>query len=111
MKIIFGAVYRRQNSDNRNDQHYHYYIPVAYKKDEVTRYKMVDTYMVRNPCWGNTNYEKKLWYLEQANCGETSWQIFFGHHNYYYQNYYNIDSLELNDTDWEMVADVFTMTS
>jgi hypothetical protein len=106
IKIIFGAVYRRRGGDSGNDQHYHYYIPVAYKKDETTKYRMVDTYMVQNPCWGNTDYAKKLWYLEQANCGETSWQIFAGHREYYYQNYYDIGSLELDDAYWEMIGDL-----
>lgn len=107
MNIIFGGIYRRRKDDNRNDQHYYYYIPVAYTtKDGVTKYKMVDTYMVRNPCWGKATFEQKIWYLEQANCGETSAQIFFGSAEYYYQNYYTIDSLELNDNDWELVADL-----
>jgi len=107
MKVIFGAVYRRRNDDSINDQHYYYYIPVArHKVGETIKYKMVDTYMVNNPCWGKVDYEKKLWYLEQANCGETSYQIFGGHFNYYYQNYYAIQSLELDDNDWEMVADL-----
>lgn len=104
--MIFGAVYRRKISDTVNDQHYYYYIPVACKINEAVKYGMVDTYMVRNPCWGQVGYAKKIWYLEQANCGETAYSIFTGSHDYYYKNYYNIGSLELDETVWEMVADL-----
>jgi len=105
MKAIFGAIYRRLN-DSRNEQHYYLYIPVAYVKDGTTRYKMVDTYEIPNPCWADESYEKKLWYLEQANCGETSAKIFYGPNDYYYQNYYELNSLELDDSVWKLVADL-----
>ena len=106
MKVIFGAVYRKIH-DTNNDQHYHHYIPVAHKtEDGVIKYKMVDTYMIGNPCWGKTGYDKKIWFLEQANCGETSWKIYYGSSGYYYQNYYTIDSLELNENEWELIADL-----
>lgn len=107
MKVIFGAVYRRKTNDSHNDQHYYCYIPVAYKtEDGVIKYKMVDTYMIRNTCWADTSYDKKIWFLEQANCGETSSKIYYDHRNYYYQNYYTIDSLELNEDEWELIADL-----
>ena len=106
MKVIFGAVYRKIQ-DTNNDQHYHRYIPVAYKtEDGVIKYKMVDTYVIDKTYYGKVDYEKKIWYLEQANCGETSYRIYHSHHNYYYQNYYCIDSLELNEDEWELIADL-----
>ena len=109
MKIIFGAVYRRRNCDNRNDQHYYCYIPVAIKdKNGTLSYRMVDTYETPRPSSrvNETEYETKIRFLEQANCGETSWSIFYGSSNYYYQNHYSLNSLELDENEWEMIADL-----
>lgn len=106
MKAIFGAVYRKMH-DTNNDQHYYVYIPVAYKtEDGVIKYKMVDTYVIDKPYYDKADYEKKIWFLEQANCGETSYKIYHSHRNYYYQNYYAIASLELNEDEWELIADL-----
>ena len=107
MKIIFGGVYKRKRFDTRNEQHYYIYIPVAYKlQDGSIRYRMVDTHVINNPCWGKANMEKRIWYLEQANCGETSYRIYYGPSNYYYQNYYNLSSDELDENDWELLGDL-----
>lgn len=114
MKMIFGGIYRRKRAtyDSLNNQRYDYYIPAAYKDPDSgeVKYKMVDTYMISRPCWGKlddrTDMEKRLWYLEQANCGETSWKIFFGHRDYYYQNIVNLASDELNEEYWELIADL-----
>lgn len=108
-KMIFGAVYRRKHYDRPNDQHYHIYIPVAYKdKNGIVLYRMVDTYEVKRPSSkvGETEYDTKIKFLEQAYLGESSWNIFYGPSDYYYQNYYNIGSDELNDNDWELIADL-----
>lgn len=108
-KMIFGAIYRRKHNDKPNDQHYHIYIPVAYKdKDGIVQYRMVDTYEVKRPRSkvGETEYDTKIKFLEQAYLGESSWNIFYGPCDYYYQNYYNIDSDELNDKEWELIADL-----
>lgn len=110
MKVIFGGIYRNKKNYiycDGNDQHYGYWIPAAAKdKDGSISYKMVDTYMVDNPCWGKVGMDKRLWYLEQANCGETSWQIYNGHKNYYYQNVVFLKSDELNENEWELIADL-----
>lgn len=112
MKMIFGGIYRKKYGRIYNDQQYGFYVPVAYKdKDDNIKYRMVDTYMIPNPCWGKINMEKRIWFLEQANCGETSWKIFFGPDNYYYKNYENIGSDELNEETWELVADLHDFTS
>lgn len=108
-KMIFGAVYRRKYNDKPNDQHYHIYIPVARKnKDGVIQYRMVDTYEVKQPSSkvGETEYDTKIRFLEQGCLGESSWNIFYGPSGYYYQNYYNIGSDELNDSEWELIADL-----
>lgn len=109
MKMIFGGIYERKNRcySDLNSQRYDIYIPAAYKdKDGEIMYKMVDTYMVRNPCWGKVDMEKRLWFLEQANCGETSWEIFFGHNDYFYQNIVKLPTDELDEKDWELIADL-----
>lgn len=109
MKAIFGAVYRKIH-DTNNDQHYHRYIPVAIKEnDGIIKYRMVDTYMISSPLFMSTletEYDRKIWFLEQANCGETSWGIFYGPSGYYYKNYYIISSLELDENEWELIADL-----
>lgn len=109
MKAIFGAVYRK-TYNNRNDQHYYYYIPVAIKENDGTiKYRMVDTYMIPRPSFMSTletEYDRKIWFLEQANCGEKSWEMFHGSSGYYYKNHYDIPSLELDENDWELIADL-----
>lgn len=107
MKMIFGAVYKRKVWDTRNDQHYYVYIPVAYKnKDGVIRYRMVDTYEAEKHYGTAKAMEDRIKYLEQANCGESSWGIYCGPSNYYYQNYYDLPSDELDEKDWEMLGDL-----
>lgn len=107
MKMIFGGVYKRKGYDTRNDQHYYIYIPVIYQDTNgVTRYRMVDTRVIDNPCWGKIDMEKRLWYLEQADRGETSYKIFHDVSGYYYQNYYNLSSDELDEKEWELLADL-----
>lgn len=109
--MIFGGIYRRKKATFSllNTQRYDYYIPVAYRKKEGApiQYKMTDTYMVPNPYLGNDiTIEKRLWFLEQANCGETSSKIFFGHGEYFYQNIVVLPSDELDEDEWELVADL-----
>lgn len=107
MKIIFGGVYKRKCNDTYNEQHYYIYIPVAYKnKDGVIRYRMVDTYEVERPFDAVRTMEDRIKYLEQANCGESSYAIYHGPSNYYYQNYYNLPNDELNEEEWELLADL-----
>lgn len=111
MKMIFGGIYRRKKGTFSflNKQRYDYYIPVAYreKEDAPIQYKMTDTYMVPNPYLGdNATIEKRLWFLEQANCGETSGKIFWGHGEYFYQNIVVLSSDELDEDEWELVADL-----
>ena len=107
MKMMFGGVYKRKWDDTHNDQHYYIYIPVIYKNDKgISYYRMVDTRVINNPCWGKIDMEKRLWYLEQANCGETSHKIFFNVYDYYYQNYYTLSSDELDEKEWELLADL-----
>ena len=106
MKMLFGGIYTRKNETHYNDQSYGIYIPVIYKEGEKLRYRMVDTHMVENPCWGSDDMTKRIWYLEQADCGETSWKIFFGPSNYYYKNFFELESDELKDSEWELVADL-----
>ena len=107
MKMLFGGVYRRKWGTPRNDQSYGLYIPVIKLRDDgIIGYRMVDTHMVRNPCWGKTDMEKRLWYLEQANRGETSGMIYYGPSNYYYSNYFELNSDELNENEWELVIDL-----
>lgn len=107
MKIIFGGVYKRKGYDTHNDQHYYVYIPVAYKnKDGVIRYRMVDTYEAEKQYGTAKSMEDRIKYLEQANCGESSWGIYYGPSNYYYQNYYNLPSDELDEKEWEMLGDL-----
>lgn len=111
MKIFFGGVYKRKCCDTHNDQRYYIYIPVIYQDTNgVTHYRMVNTKVIDKPCWGKINMEKRLWYLEQANRGTTSYKIFHdvsGHvSGYYYQNYYNLSSDELDEKEWELLADL-----
>lgn len=105
--MVFGAIYRQKKHRFTNDQEYGIYIPVIYEdKQGKLHYRMVDTYMVPNPCWGKVDLEKKLWYLEQANRGETSWMIYYGCDNYYYKNVINLSSDELDEAVWEMLGDL-----
>lgn len=107
MKIIFGAIYRRKDAHAGNDQSYDYYIPAARKTEEgKVLYKMVDTHMVSRPYLEKDNMENRLKYLEQANCGETSYKVFFGHQDYFYQNIVRLPNDELNENDWELIADL-----
>lgn len=107
MKMIFGGVYKRKVYDTCNEQHYYIYIPVAYKnKDGVIRYRMVDTYEAERQYGTARAMEDRIKYLEQANCGESSWGIYHGPSNYYYQNYYNLSSDELDEKEWELLADL-----
>lgn len=110
MKMIFGGIYERKNAhyDYLNDQRYNYYIPVALKDKESGKiqYKMVDTYMINRPNIDGKDMEQRLWYLEQANCGETSWRIFYGHQDYFYQNIVRLSSDELDENDWKLIADL-----
>ena len=107
MKMIFGGVYERKGHDTYNDQHYYIYIPVAYKdKDGIIHYRMVDTYEAEKLYGTAKTMEDRVKHLEQANCGESSWGIYHGPSNYYYQNYYNLPSDELDEKEWELLADL-----
>lgn len=107
MKMIFGAVYNRLISGGWNEQAYGVYIPVAWKDSEgKIRYRMTDTHMVENPCWVDKSMKKRLWYLEQANCGETSWMIYMGCNNYYYRNIVDLESDELSESEWKLIGDL-----
>jgi len=109
MKMIFGAVYYRLNykTDSLNNQQYGYYIPVMHvDKDGNKRYRMVDTYMIENTCWSDKSMAKRLWFLEQANGGETSSRIFYGCSNYYYRNVKDLPSDELDESEWELIGDL-----
>lgn len=110
MKIIFGGIYKRKHESHAygDDQWYGYYIPVAIKHGDKTLYKMVDTYTVKrtNISLRGTDMESRLWLLEQANCGETSYGIFYGHNDFYYQNFVELGSDNLDENEWELVADL-----
>lgn len=109
MKMIFGGIYYRKNyrTESLNNQKYGYYIPVIVQdKEGKKHYRMVDTYMVQNPCWCDKSMEKRLWYLEQANCGKTSGKIFYDHNNYYYHNIKDLESDELSESEWELIGDL-----
>ena len=111
MKMLFGGVYKRKYPTSWNDQQYGYYVPCIYEdKEGKTRYRMVDTYMIGNLCWRSTDstkeMEKRIEFLEGANKGESAWRIFFGCRDYYYQNIVNLYSDELNEDEWELIADL-----
>ena len=106
MKMVFGGVYRRLRL-TFNDQAYGIYIPVIWKdKEGGIHYRMVDTHMIQNPCWVDKSMSKRLWYLEQANMGETSWMIYMGCNNYYYRNVVDLTSDELSENEWELRGDL-----
>ena len=67
---------------------------------------MVDTYMIQNPCWVDKSMEKRLWFLEQANCGQTSSKIFYDCNNYFYRNIKDLNSDELDESEWELIGDL-----
>lgn len=105
MKIKFGCVYKKLN-DSFNDQHYYIYVPVIWKdKEEKLHYRMVDTYEIGNP-YETKSMEERIKFLEQANQGETSWKIYHNCYDYYYTNYYELTSDELNDNEWKLICDL-----
>ena len=107
MKMIFGGIYRKLNNCSYNDQQYGFYIPVIWKdKENGIHYRMVDTHMIQNPCWVDKSMTKRLWYLEQANMGETSWMIYMGCNDYYYRNIVDLTSDELSESEWKLLGDL-----
>lgn len=112
MKMLFGGVYKRKGNYFWNEQMYGIYIPVIYiDKNGVKHYRMVDTYEVEKyfssvPAELKSDTEKAIWRLEQANCGETSWHIYTGPSNYYYKNCVDLINDELDENNWELIANL-----
>lgn len=106
MKIKFGCVYKRKDKLNHaclDNQHYDYYIPVCYVNREGKEcWRMVDTYMIKRLAYvGSNTLEQRKKFLLEANKGDTSWLIYNGPYNYYYKNYFDLQSDELGETKWK----------
>lgn len=106
MKIKFGCIYQGISRHSCNEQQYGYYIPVCWvDKEGKEHWRMVDTYMVQPSSVVKTLEERQKFLLE-ANKGETSHCTYWGPRQYYYQNYMQLDSDELNENCWEVVIDL-----
>lgn len=106
MKIKFGCIYRRLNNYSQNEQAYGYYIPACWvDENNHEHWRMVDTFMVQ-PYATIKTLEQRRNFLLEANKGKSSYCIYWGPSNYYYSNYIQLKSDELDENDWEIVIDL-----
>lgn len=106
MKIKFGCIYRRLNNSLSNSQQYGYYIPVCWvDENNHEHWRMVDTYMVQ-PYATIKTLEQRRNFLLEANKGKSSYCIYWGSSNYYYKNYTQLYSDELDENVREIAIDL-----